>query len=126
MLRRIDADMSLNIRSIALLTVLFWQALVALGPWLVSQQVGDLDHLIAHYQDANHHHHADNALHMDDDGGPVQHVHADTGNNSAALLISQRPVLAAVGSMSPLDNTYVAWLSPTLEGPFRPPMQRAQ
>jgi hypothetical protein len=117
--------MLFNIRAITLLTVLSWQSLLALGSWAMSQQMGDLDHLIAHCQDANHHHHSDNALHMDDDGGPVQHLHADNGNSSAALLTSQRLVLADVEPVSPLDNTYDAWISPTLEGPFRPPMQRA-
>lgn len=117
--------MFFNIRAITLLTVVLWQSLLVLGSGSMSQQVSDLDHLIAHHQDASHHHHADNALHMDDDGGPVQHLHADTGNSSTALLTSYRPVLADIGSMSPLDNTYLAWLSPTLEGPFRPPMQRA-
>lgn len=117
--------MFFNIRAITLLTVVLWQSLLVLGSWSMSQQVSDLDHLIAHDQDAIHHHHADNALHMDDDGVPVQHLHADTGNSSTALLTSQRLVLADIGSMSPLDNTYLAWLSPTLEGPFRPPMQRA-
>ena len=117
--------MLFTIRAITLLTVLLWQSLLVLGSWSMSQQVGDLDHLIAHCQDANHHHHADNALHMDDDGGPVQHLHADTGNSTAALLTPQQLACAYVGSMSPLDNIYLAWLSPTLEGPFRPPMQRA-
>ena len=117
--------MLFTIRAITLLTVLLWQSLLVLGSWSMSQQVGDLDHLIAHCHDANHHHHADKALHMDDDGGPVQHLHADTGNSTAALLTSQQPALAYVGLMSPLDNIYLAWLSPTLEGPFRPPMQRA-
>ena len=95
------------------------------GSWSGLQQVGDLQHLIVHGQDVNHHHHMDNALQMDDDGGPVQHMHADTGNSSAALLASQQPALADVGSISPPDMTYAVWLSPTLEGPLRPPMPRA-
>lgn len=114
-----------NLRSITILTVILWQSLALLGSWSVSQQVGNLEHLIVHGQDANHHHHSDNALHMDDDGGPAQHVHADTGNSSVALLTSQQSAAADVRSMSPPDKTYAVWISPTLEGPLRPPMPRA-
>jgi hypothetical protein len=114
-----------TLRSITVLTAILWQSMVLLGSWSVSQQVGDLEHLIAHGQDANHHHHADSTLHLDDDGGPAQHVHSDTGNSSVALLTSQPATLADVRSMSPPDKTYAAWLSPALEGPLRPPMQPA-
>lgn len=117
--------MSHSFRALILLAVLLWQSVSMLGSWSVSQQVGNLEHLIVHCQDANHHHHADNALHMDDDGGPVQHLHADSGNSSAALLTSLHPSLANVRSMSPPDTSYAIWLSPTLEGPLRPPMPRA-
>jgi hypothetical protein len=118
-------DMFRKLRSITLLTVVLWHSLALLGSWSVSQQIGDLEHLIVHYQNANHHHHTDNTLHMDDEGGPVQHVHTDAGNSSIALLTSQPAALADVRSMSPPDTTYAAWLSPTLEGPLRPPMQPA-
>jgi hypothetical protein len=112
-------------RALLLLSVLLWQTATAVGSMTLAQREGGLEHLIVHCEDANHHHHADNALHMDDDGGPVQHLHADTGNGSPALLTSQPPPLADVRSMSPPDKSYAAWLSPTLEGPLRPPMQRA-
>jgi len=107
-----------------LMAVLVWQSVSMLGAWSVSQQVEDLEHLIVHCQDANHHHHADNALHMDDDGGPVQHLHADSGTGTAALLNSLNPTLAEVRSVSPPESKPDSWLSATLEGPLRPPMQR--
>jgi hypothetical protein len=113
--------MSHRFRALILLTVLVWQSVFMLGAWSVSQQFGNLQNLIVHSQDANHHH-ADNALHMDDDSGPVQHWHADSGSSSAALLTSPQPLLVGVRSMSPPDTTYAIWRSPTLEGLLRPPM----
>ena len=112
-------------RALILLAVLMLQSLAVLGSWSVSQQVGELEHLIVHCQDANHHHHADNDLHMDDDGGPLQHMHADSGSSPAGLLSSQQTTLTSARSMSPPELNLSIWLSPTLEGPLRPPMLRA-
>lgn len=79
---------------------------------------------MVHSQDTSHHHHADNAIHLSEDDGAVQHMHADSGAGSAALLPSMNPELA-VQSTSPPETISTRWLSPTLEGLLRPPMPRA-
>jgi hypothetical protein len=108
-----------------LLTAIFLQAMAAFGTVAVAQRASELAHLMAHCQDANHHHHADNALHMDDDGGALQHMHADSGSSPAGLLSSAQHPLARARSVAPPELRLSIWLSPTLEGPLRPPMQRA-
>jgi len=117
--------MSRSLRAFILLAVLFWQSLAMLGSVTVAQRSGELEHLAVHSQDANHHHHADHALHMDDDDSLVQHLHADSGTHTTGLLTSLQPSLAHSRSMSPLEASHVIWHSPTLEGPLRPPMQNA-
>ena len=108
-----------------LLAVFLWQSLAMLGSTNIAQRAGDLDHMVAHSQDANHHHHADQSLHMDDDDGPVKHVHADTNTNTALLLTAFQLAVIGVASFSPPETGHTAWSSHTLEGPFRPPIARA-
>ena len=108
-----------------LLAVFLWQSLVMLGSTNIAQRAGDLDHMVAHSQDANHHHHADQSLHMDDDDGPSQHQHADTNPNTPVLLTSFQLAVISVATFSPPEKNRTAWPSHTLEGPFRPPMARA-
>ena len=119
------SPMSRSLRAFILLAVLLWQSMAMLGQVTVAQRAGELEHLAVHSQDANHHHHADHALHMDDEDGLVQHLHADSGTNATGLLNSLQPSLAHSRSMSPLEASHVIWRSPTLEGPLRPPMQKA-
>jgi hypothetical protein len=107
------------------MAVLLWQTLAVFSAVNVEQRAQELSHLIVHSQDINHHHHADNALHMDNDGDTVQHLHADSGANTAGLLSSLHPILVDVRPMPPPEKSHCAWLSPTLEGPLRPPMQYA-
>lgn len=114
-----------RLRAFILLTVLLCQSLAVLGSWSVSQKVGDVEHLIVHCQEAKHHHHLDHALHMDDDGGAVQHLHADSGSSSLALLTSFQASPGEVRSMPPPQMGSVLWLSATLEGLLRPPKHRA-
>ncbi len=111
-------------RALLLVAVLLWQSMSMLGSWSAAQRVGQLEHLIVHSQDENHHHHADKALLMDEHDGPVQHLHADSSASTAGLLTSLQPTLSNVRSMSPPELSLALWLSPTLEGPLRPPMQR--
>ena len=114
-----------SFRALFLLAAMVWQAMSVFGASWALQGGGDLEHLIVHGQYANHHHHADNTLHLEDDGGPVQHLHADSGNGSPALLTSHPAALVEVRIAPPPAVRYAAWRSPTLEGPLRPPKQRA-
>lgn len=117
--------MSRSFRAFVLLSVLLWQSMAIFGSMTVTQQVEELEHMMVHCQDINHHHHADMALHMEDDEGGVQHVHADSANNPSALLPLMVSVIPDARSTSPVEGRLAIWLSPTLEGPLRPPMQRA-
>jgi hypothetical protein len=111
-----------KIRSITLLTAILWQSIALFGSWSVGQQVSELEQLIVHAQEANHHHHADAALHMEDDGSPLQHMHADSGSGFTGLIPSLPSTIVTARSMSPPELSLANWLSPTLEGPLRPPM----
>lgn len=117
--------MSRCFRALILLAVLLWQSMAMLGSVTVAQRVSETEHLAVHSQDSNHHHHADLALHMDDDGGAVQHLHADSGTSTAGLLTSLQPAIAVIASIPPPETNHAIWLSLTLEGPLRPPMQNA-
>ena len=107
------------------LAVFLWQSLAGLGSTNIVERAGELDHLVAHDQDANHHHHADQSLHMDDDDGPSQHQHADTNPNTAVLLTAFQLAAISIATFSPPERDRTMWRSHTLEGPFRPPMARA-
>ena len=108
-----------------LLTAFLWQSLMVFGAMSPAQRVVEMDHMVAYSQDAVHHHHADNALHMDDDGDTVQHQHADYSSSTAALLIAMNTVLLVAGSMAPPEAKPDLWLSTSLEGLLRPPKQHA-
>ncbi len=113
--------MSSRFHALILLAALVWQSMAMFGSITVAQRASELEHMAVHCQDA-HHHHADQALHMDDDSAG-QHLHADAGTQTAGLLTTVIPALARIRSMSPPETTHAIWLSPTLEGPLRPPMQ---
>ena len=120
-----------SLRALILLAVIVWQSAAMFGSVAVEKRAGDLAHWVVHAELANHHHHpdsadlSDGALHMGDDEGPLQHVHADTGAYAAGLLISTPPQLAQVRSQSPPEANHCLWLSPVLAGPLRPPRQNA-
>ena len=115
--------MSRSFRALILLAVLLWQSMAMSGSVTVALRASELEHMAVHCQDAQHHHHADQALHMDDDDVAGQHLHADAGTNTAGLLTTMLPAMARIRSMSLPETTHAIWLSPTLEGPLRPPMQ---
>ena len=78
-----------SLRALILLLVLLWQSMAMLGPVRLAQQVGEIEHLVVHGQDSSHHHHSDHALHMDDvNDVAVQHIHADSGTNTAGAFKS--------------------------------------
>ena len=116
--------MSVRIRALLLLFVLVWQSVAMLGSVTVAQRAGEMTHLTVHAQDADHHHHADHALHMEDQGdeGAGKHLHADSGSYPAGLLSACLNSLAYSLAVSPAEPSHALWLSPTLEGPLRPPM----
>jgi hypothetical protein len=107
-----------------LLAALFLQSAAAFGPATIAQRTGDIEHLMVHCQDADHHHHADSSLHMDDDGA-VQHSHPDYSNSSAALVNVHNPALMDSGASSLAEAQPDLWISATVDGLLRPPKLRA-
>ena len=89
-----------------------------LSSWSVAQEAGEWQHLVVHRQDADHHRHANNALHMEDGAGTAPHVHADCGASPAGLFTLMQPVLASPRPMSPSELRLFFGFSPTLEGPM--------
>jgi hypothetical protein len=117
--------MKFGLRSFIVLLALWVQSVSMVGPWSVAQRVAELDHALVHGQDVNHHHHASNVLHMDDDDVQAKHVHAESANSPAGVWGSTLPALSHVRGARPSESSLSLWLSPTLEGPLRPPMQHA-
>ncbi len=117
--------MTHRLRALLLLAALLWQSLGMLGAFSVSQRAGELAHLTVHAQEADHHHHADHSLHMDVDEGAAQHFHADTGSGGHVVLASALPHPLDIRAMNLPDFSASLWLSPTLEGPLRPPQHIA-
>ena len=113
--------MSYSFRALVLLIVILWQSIAMLGPVILAQRAGELEHMAVHVQDANHHHHADHVMHLDDDSGAVQHLHADTGNSATGLLTSFARSIVQSSSLLALEARQTVWRSPSLEGPLRPP-----
>lgn len=120
--------MSARLRALLLLIVLLWQSVAVLGSVTVAQRASEMTHLTVHAQDDDHHHHADHALHMEtdpSDEGAGKHLHADSGSHPAGLLNAPLTSLAYCRAVSPAEQSHALWLSPTLEGPLRPPMPSA-
>ena len=120
--------MSARLRALLLLIVLLWQSVAVLGSVTVAQRAREMTHLTVHAQDDDHHHHADHALHMEtdpSDEGAGKHLHADSGSHPAGLLNAPLTSLAYCRAVSPAEQSHALWLSPTLEGPLRPPMPSA-
>ena len=107
-----------------LLAAFFLQSAVAFGPATAAQRAVDLEHLIVHCQDADHHHHSDSGLHMDD-GGSAPHSHPDSSSSSAALVNAHDRVRMDRGATSLGAAKPLLWVSATVDGLLRPPTLRA-
>ena len=106
-----------------LLAALFVQSAAAFGPVIVAQRSADIEHVMVHGQDTNHHHHSDASLHIDDEGN-VQHSHPDYSSGSAALLYQPNPPLTVPGVPSRVEARPALWHSATVDGLLRPPIRR--
>ena len=116
--------MLLRLVAFVLLAALLLQSTTAFGPATIAQRAGDIEHLMVHCQDAVHHHHSDNSLHMDDDGS-AKHSHYDYSNSSAAIVNWLNPALMDSGASSLVEARHALWISATADGLLRPPKPRA-
>jgi hypothetical protein len=108
-------------RALVLLLSMIWQALAWLTPVHLDHQKEVIAHMVVHAQEAGHHHHADQTLHVEGDGSEPPHQHAD----QEAQLPGLAPVMAFASS-NPVHSVWVPSVDPGyapvfLEGFLRPP-----
>jgi len=87
----------------------------------VTQRANELEHMVMHGKAVPHHHHADQTLQLDDTALEINHLHPDSATSTIALMQSMQATVVSVRPISPPESTHDLWLSPTLEGPLRPP-----
>lgn len=99
---------------------LFVQGLAISAPSGMAGRSVPFEHLMLHAQAAEHHHHDDHSLHIEDRGDSAQHSHIDVGACSFILPTSTTadvvPVNAVRLSAEPADLP-----RPVLDGPYKPP-----
>ena len=102
-----------------------WQTLAWLTPAHLDNQSEIVAHLVVHAQEVDHHHHADQTLHVEDDSSEPPHQHAHQAAQSPGLAPS-----LSIAAGEPIPSVLVpsvgAWHAPVyLEGPLRPPQRSA-
>jgi hypothetical protein len=120
-LHKILAVTSLRLKSLVLLAVLLWQALVGLTPPGVEWRAGELSHLQVHGQDVDHHHHHDQSLHLEADADEPPHHHAHPGTQPPALapgLLTWHPDPLAPARVAVVRSGHTGHVP---EGLLRPP-----
>ncbi|RYG12413.1 MAG: hypothetical protein EON92_08320 [Burkholderiales bacterium] len=113
-------------RALVLLIAMAWQALAWLTPAHLDRQAEQIAHLVVHAQEVDHHHHADQTLHVEEDGSEPPHQHA----SQAAQLPGLAPAMSlAAGEPIPPVMVPSAGASHApiyLEGLLRPPRRGAE
>lgn len=99
-----------------------WQALAWLTPVHLDHQKEVIAHMVVHAQEVGHHH-ADQTLHVEDDGSEPPHQHANQATQlpglAPAMTLAAGDPIAAV-----LVPSTGAGHSPIyLDGPLRPPQR---
>lgn len=100
-----------------------WQALAWLTPVHVDHQKEVIAHMVVHAQEVGHHHHADQTLHVEDDGSEPPHQHANQatqlpGLAPAMTLAAGDPIAAVL-----VPSTGAGHAPIYLDGPLRPPQR---
>jgi hypothetical protein len=105
---------------------LLWQVMAGLLPAQIDQRADLMAHDVAHWQEASHHHHADMALHVDEDADAQSpHQHGHDGVQPPAILTASSALLADVGVAVLGESVAEPPPAVFLEGPLRPPRQHA-
>ena len=118
--------MTRSARATFLILAILWQALVWLTPLGQAQKVADLINTMAHAQAVVHHHHDDQALHMDDHAlDAAQHQHA----SEVLQLLGLEPLVNGIAFDRPRTFRFSSNAAPVvtvfLQRPLRPPQLRA-
>lgn len=112
-------------RALYLLFAVLWQTLAWLSPVYLDHQREVIAHMVVHAQEVDHHHHADQTLHMEEDGSEPPHQHA----HQAVQVPGLPPVMALVAG-DPVPSVLVphaiaGHASVFLDSPLRPPRRSA-
>lgn len=112
-------------RALLLLLAMVWQALAWLTPVHLDHQKEVIAHMVLHAQEVDHHHHADQTLHVEDNGSEPPHQHAHQ-----AVQLPGLPPTLTLAVADPLPSVLVPGAgtghAPVfLEGPLRPPRRSA-
>lgn len=123
--RQYNPFVSCKRRALFLLLAMVWQALAWLTPVHLDQQKQVIAHMVVHAQEVDHHHHADQTLHVEDDGSEPPHQHA----NQAAQFPGLAPAMSLVAG-DPIPSVLVPSIGTGhapiyLEGLLRPPQRSA-
>ncbi len=113
--------MTLRLQAILILFAMFWQTIGMLNPQFIEQAANETVHVALHCQEASHHHHADQSLHLDEQKDSVGHQHADTSFTKIGLISEMNFKSALLSAVSPKEVSSLAYSPPNLEGPLRPP-----
>ena len=100
---------------------MFWQTIGTLNPQSIEKAANEAVHVALHCQEASHHHHADQSLHLDEQKDGVGHQHADTSFTTIGLITELNIKPALLSAVSPKEVSSLAYSPPYLEGPLRPP-----
>ena len=106
---------------------IFCQTLTMFSPLAVAERAVELEHIALHSQEASHHHHDGEvqAVHMDEAGSAVQHLHADAGLHMTGLPTTGWPTVAAARPISPVETVKSLAPSPDIDSLLRPPKRNA-
>ena len=100
---------------------LLWQSVAIAPAGFLPGILADVEHAVLHWQDEDHHHHADGSWHVDESTESDQHAAADHVGSSPALHSTVTLRWAAMRSQSPPAACSSAFSAPFLEDPLRPP-----
>ena len=117
--------MPYRLRAVLMLLAILWQSLVMVGPLAVSDRGQEFEHAVLHAQAADHHHHDDLSVHVENADGAAQHLHADGGFNNPAWLPVAGFEPSAAQLLAPIDRTRAAAASSDLDRLLRPPKRHA-
>lgn len=109
-----------KVLSFLLILSLFWQSAAIAGVNAITD-IKESGHVVLHWQDSDHHHHDDGALHADDSDGSVQHMHGDGASNSPGMLSAGWGKVPTLRSSGPAVLAELPLPSPFLQGLLRPP-----
>lgn len=109
--------------AVFLLLSFFGQAFVTAGQSIALDHAGGFQaaHAEMHLESEAHHHDEEGLAHLDDSLESIQHMLADVGSGTAALLQFSQPLFHFGGSSAPAVTAESAGPPPHLDGLRRPP-----